>query len=265
MKRRSTIVAVASGKGGVGKSLLAVNLAEALAAAGSRTALVDADAGQGDCAVLLNEAPKASVLDAVLRTAAEADVPHRTATGITLVQAAREAGRADGHEIDLYAALDGHLRHLRATHDVVLIDAPAGAEGAVRWALDRADLGVLVLVGEPTAVAGAYRLAKLVWQSDPAYPLAAVVNFADTEAEARSVAERFGRVTEPYLGRVPAYLGWVPFSADVRRSVAAQTPAVRTPGPAAEAFHTLAHVLRAGRPSPAGLPLPGGVAAVEEG
>ncbi len=247
MKHTSTIVTVASGKGGVGKSVFAVNLSETLARDGHRVALVDADFGQGACALLLNETPQASVLDVALHTARAEQVFHETSAGVTLVQGVADPRQLDGHESVLYAALDEVLRRLRATHEFIFIDAPAGVGDSVRWAFDRADLGLITLVGEPTAIADAYRLAKLVWHAEPAYPMAVAVNFTDTEDEARSVAFRFGKITERFVQRVPAYLGWVPFSAHVRRSVAEQRPAVRTAGPVRTAFEQLAAVLVRGQ------------------
>lgn len=247
MKRDSTIIAITSGKGGVGKSVVAVNLAETLAGMGHRVALVDADLGQGACALLMNETPPASVMDVIRHTARTPQVLHRTTAGVTLVQTAAEAGEADGRERALYAALDELLAHLRRTHHFVVVDTPAGTDGPVRWALDRADLGVVVVVGEPTAISDAYRLAKLVWQADPAYPLATVVNFADSADEAQSVADRFATITEHFTGQVPNYLGWVPFSAQVRHSVSAQEPVVRTPGALQNAFESLSATLVRGR------------------
>ncbi len=247
MKRDSTILALTSGKGGVGKSVVATNLAETLAAEGQRVALIDADLGQSACPVLLNEAPAATVLDVVHGACRPEDALYETTAGVTLVQAVAEPGAAEGHEAALYAALDDLLDRLRRTHTYLLIDAPAGTDGPVRWALDRADLGVLVLVGEPTAVADAYRLAKLVWQKDPRYPLGAVVNFADDAADAESVAERFGAITDRFTGQKPGFLGWVPFAAAVRQSVRDQVPAVRAGGSVREAFAAIARRTVEGR------------------
>lgn len=247
MKRKSTIVVIASGKGGVGKSVAAVNLAETLVAQGHRTALVDTDLGQGACAVLLNETPRADARALARQTATPDQVMHRTASGLTLVQGMADPDITEGREEALYAALDRLLGRLRRRHTFILLDTPAGTDGAVRWAFDRADYGVLVLAGEPTAIADAYRLAKLVWQQAPAYPMGALVNFVDTEEEAQSVAERFARVTEHFTGCAPDYLGWIPFSIEVRRSVREQRPAVHVPGPLRDAFEATAHVLTDGR------------------
>lgn len=246
MEINSNILAFASGKGGVGKSVVAANLAEALVRAGHRVALIDADLGQSASPVLLNETPATTVLDTVRGAAPLTEALHETRAGLTLVQAADGPGEADGRAPALYAALDELTERLRTTHAFILIDAPAGADGPVRWALDRADMGVLVLVGEPTAVADAYRLAKLVWAADADYPLSTLVNFADTEAEAESIAERFGAVTRQFTGQAPSRLGWVPYARAIRRSVAVQAPAVRTPGPVQDAFAALAHTVAQG-------------------
>ncbi len=247
MKRSSTTIAVASGKGGVGKSIVSVNLAEALAALGHQVALIDVDFGQGACALLLNEQPSGSAFDLARNTQRKERVLHRTASGITLVMGAAEAGRAGAHAQALYRTLDALLRELRTDHEFIIIDTPAGTEGAVRWALDRADIGLLVLVGEPTAISDAYRLARMIWEFDPDYPMGAIVNFADSEDDAMSVADRFSKVTTHFTGRATNYMGWVPFSPHVRRSVALQEPAVRTPGPVHDAFRAMGQQLAQGR------------------
>jgi len=247
MKRESTILAVVSGKGGVGKSVIAVNLAEALTKEGHRVALVDVDLGQSACGVLMNETPDATVMDLLRLTARTQQVMHKSASGVTIVQASDAAGESDGRETELYSSLDEILSELRRSHEYILIDAPAGTNGAVRWALDRADLGLLVIVGEPTAVADAYRLARMTWKSDPAFPFATITNFAESELEAEEIADRFARISEHFTGRLPSYLGWVPFSRAIRQSVTQQTPVVRKSGPASEAFKRLAQTMVSGR------------------
>ncbi len=254
MEITTNIIAFASGKGGVGKSVVTVNVAEMLAQEDHRVALVDADVGQSDSPILLNEIPPTTVLDTVDDASPPGEALHETETGLTLIQAARRPRKRPRIEGDaLYSALDALIEDLRGDYDYVLIDAPAGTDGPVRWALDRADLGALVLVGEPTAVADAYRLAKLLWTADPDYPLGVVVNFADDEADAHSIAERFKAITTRFMDQAPSMLGWVPFAHSVRQSVSAQTPVVRTDDAMHEAFATLARAMAHKRhtPSPA--------------
>jgi flagellar biosynthesis protein FlhG len=239
-------ISVVSGKGGAGKSVVAVNLAETLAASGARVALLDVDLGQSACPVLLNEAPAACVRAWAEGRGALEDALHRTASGLTLVQGSADPLAAP--DAVFYDALDRVHAHLLGTHDAVIVDAPAGLDGPVRWALDRADLGLLVLVGEPTAIADAYRLARLVWEADPAFPLGAIVNFEDKEDEARSVHERFGAITDRFTGRAPTWLGWIPFAAQMRRAVRTQTPAVRQRGQMQTSFDALARSVRAALP-----------------
>ena len=242
------ILAVVSGKGGVGKSTLAVNLAETLAEAGRRVALVDVDLCQGSCATLLNEEPAASAIAATTGAVALDRVPHTTASGLTLVMAG-SAARPDGVPDTLYDTLDDALDAAARSHDVVLIDAPAGIDASVRWALDRADAALLVLVGEPTAVTGAYTLAKTVWQAVPEYPFLSLVNAADTDADARQTTERFAELTTQFLGAAPQPLGWIPYDAHVRAAARAQTPAVRRSAPLRAAFAGLAAELAPFLPS----------------
>jgi flagellar biosynthesis protein FlhG len=241
----ATIIAFVSGKGGVGKSVVTANLAHTLAQSGARTAVVDADAGQGAQGILFNHTPSGSVLEWAEGRAHAEDVTQRTGGGVTLVQAASHA-IADVPQ-SLYDGLDDALSALKSSHDFVLIDAPAGTDGLVRWALDRADLGILVVVGEPTAIADAYRLARLVWTLDPSYPMGQIVTFADDAADAESVAERFAQVTTDLIGQAPAYLGYVPFAQSIRRSVREQRLAVTSDARIGTAFALLAAVLQAGR------------------
>lgn len=249
MKHTSTTLSVVSGKGGVGKSVLAVNLAEALAREGRATALVDADLGQADCPVLLNESPDHTLFDYTRRAAELDDALHRSKSGLTLAVGAVDRIRTEEERSRLYEGLDEAITRLRRTHEFIVIDGSAGTGPPVRWALDRANAGLLVLVGEPTAVADAYRLARMIWEQEPNYPLNAVVNFAEGTSDAYSVVDRFGQITDRFLSTEPEYLGSIPFSRDVRDSVAQQRPVVRSEGPAGAAFVELAETLLEGRKS----------------
>lgn len=218
------VISIVSGKGGVGKSILAVNLAEALAASGRTVALLDADAGQTACAALMNESPPRVAGAGVGR---RGSVVHACSSGVSLVQPAVDSADDAASERGLLAALDRQVDELVEYHEVVLIDSPAGIGERVRWCIRRSHVSVLLITDEPTSVADAYRLAKSIWIDDPGFPFGAVVNFAEDDAHGRDVWHRFSLITRRFTGNGPFYLGWVPFSTDIRRSVSVQRPFVR--------------------------------------
>ncbi len=250
MQHTTTILAVISGKGGVGKSMLAVNLAEVLARDEHVVALIDADLGQSACPVLMNEQPEHTIFDYSRRGTTLDDTLHRAAGNLTLSVGALDRPRTEEQETSLFRSMDEVIGRLRRTHEFIIIDAPAGMGPAVRWALDRSNTGLLVIVGEPTAIADGYRLTRMVWEQEPDYPLHTVVNFTDSEAEARSVSDRFAMITNRFTDRQAEYLGWIPYDAAIRQSVMKQQPAVREAGAIRSVFEDLADTLTTGRRTP---------------
>lgn len=249
MQHTTTILAVISGKGGVGKSMLAVNLAEVLARDEHVVALIDADHGQSACPVLMNEQPNHTVFDYSRRGATLDQILHRTGGNFTLAVSALERPRSAEQETALFQSLDDVIGRLRRTHEFIIIDAPAGMGSSVRWALDRSNTGLLVVVGEPTAIADGYRLTRMIWEQEPDYPLQTVVNFVDAETEARSIADRFAMITRRFTDRAPEYLGWIPYAPEIRQSVMQQRPAVRESSNIRSVFSDLANTLVVGRQS----------------
>lgn len=238
--RLTPVISIVSGKGGVGKSLIAVNLAEALVSCGRTVALLDADADQTACATLMNEVPRATA--GAITSNAPAST-HACASGVSLAQhPPATAAAATGGPMPSNELTDG-LEGLADSHEVVLIDAPSGVGDVVRACISRSDVAVLVVSDEPTAVADAYRLAKATWQDDPGFPFGALVNFAESDTHGRDVWHRFSQITRRFTGNAPFYLGWVPFSSVVRRSVASQRLFVRDDEVLAHHMSTLAQAL----------------------
>lgn len=222
----SFIVSVASGKGGVGKSLAAVNLAETMNRQGLKVALVDADLGLSNCAALMNERVPATAMDLLAESCYPEDLFLETASGITLITGSDEPDPRLKDWSGLYPVLDELIRTLRGEHDFILIDTPAGASPLSLWALDRSDLCTLLLADEPTVISDVYRFSKYILEIDPSFPFAAIVNFTESEREARDVLQRFNSILDHFLGREIPYLGRIPASDAIRNSVREQVPVV---------------------------------------
>lgn len=212
------VLSVISGKGGVGKSMTSVNLSEMLTRIGFRVALIDADIGLSNCATLLNEQVHGSVAGWIRGENGLEDLP-QDAGGITLITGSDDPAH---HTFDpdlMVDALDQIVSHLSSDYDFIIIDTPAGAGEMTLWALDRAHVGTIILVDEPTAISDIYRLCKYVYSIDPGFNFAAVVNFADDEESAESTCKRFNHILDYFLKKQVNYLGFIPASIAVKNSV----------------------------------------------
>lgn len=217
----SKIIAVTSGKGGVGKSIATVNTAEILTYMGYRVAVVDADAGLSNVATLLNEHTTDAIDDWVVGNCYLEDLPHKL-DPFTLVTVSNTPGMQNIESVQLMGAMDQVVTHLMATHDFIFIDTPAGAGEITLWSLDQADVGLLVLVDEPTAISDAYRLCKYVYSIAPDYPFASIVNFSVNEKTARSTTQRFNNILTYFLNKKVDDFGFIRSDDEIKKLVSNQ-------------------------------------------
>jgi flagellar biosynthesis protein FlhG len=216
--RRTRVIAVTGGKGGVGKSNLAANLGLALAAAGRRVLLVDTDLGLASLDVLLGVQPEFSLAEVVLDDLPAGRAVTRVAPGLDLLPGASGvAEMADLQRIQL-DRLVARLAGLESCYDAVLLDTAAGAGEEVRRFLRLADGVVVVTSPEPTAIADAYALAKLL-TSEGQERIGVVVNMSRSEREGERVAGRLAAVARKYTGAHLEELGAVPFDWEVAAAV----------------------------------------------
>ncbi|MCK6454990.1 MAG: MinD/ParA family protein [Phycisphaerae bacterium] len=208
--RRGRVIAVASGKGGVGKTNVAVNLAVCLARRGRRVLLVDADLGTANADLLLNVAPRAGLAQVATGGRALADVVMRivlsgrgNAAGGSLHFVPGASGLpevADLSAADRGRILDA-LAELEREFDVLVIDCGAGvSENVVAFAA-AADELLVVTTPEPPAMTDAYALIKIVAGRCRCPMLHLLVNMVRDRGEGRAVSERISEVAARFLGR----------------------------------------------------------------
>lgn len=215
------VYTVISGKGGVGKSMCSVNTATMLSKMGYKTAILDVDLGMANCATLINEPVIASVTDWISGDCKLEELPI-VASGISLITAANEPDQTHLNMEVLMDALDQVLAYLKENHEFIIIDTPAGAGEMALWALDTSNVATLVLVDEPTAISDAYRLCKYIYNIDPEYNFATIVNFAENEYTAESTHNRFNTILKYFLNKQTHYLGFIPGAQSVKEAVSKQ-------------------------------------------
>lgn len=221
---RAWSLAVTSGKGGVGKTSLAVNLALASAQAGRRTCLVDGDLGLANVDVLLNLHPRHSLREVVTKGMSLDEVTVRGPAGLEIIPAASGVeALANLGEASRQRLVD--RLQSRASHaDLTILDTGAGLSRTVLALTLAADEVLVVTTPEPTALTDAYAMMKVLTRRRPELPLRLIVNLVDQAAQAQEVHGHVDRIVQRFLGRPIPLAGWVPRDACVERAVREQRP-----------------------------------------
>jgi flagellar biosynthesis protein FlhG len=220
------IIAVTSGKGGVGKTNLSANLAVLAARAGKRVLILDADLGLANVDIIFGVKPMRHIGDLLHAGVSASDVLIEAAPNIHIlpagsgVQRLTELDRKD--KLRLLAALDA----LEDRFDLVIVDSGAGIGDNVLFFVGAAQEVVLVLSPEPTSLVDAYAVVKVLSQQAGIRNFAVVINPVVDEMPARDMFQKLSTVTGRFLTAKLRHLGYVPRDENVHRAVMAQRPVV---------------------------------------
>ena len=220
------LIAIASGKGGVGKTWLAITLSHALARAGQRVLLFDGDLGLANVDTQLGIVPP-SDLGGVIggEVAAEAAIFSYRAGFDILAGRSGSAALAMLDEAAL-AALRGDLRRLARRYDAVVMDLGAGLGRPVRALAAAADVLLVVATDEPTSLTDAYAVLKLDRRDRAAGhgQAAVVVNHAASAQAGQRTYQTLARACGSFLGHTPRCAGIVRRDEHVKDAIRRQTP-----------------------------------------
>ena len=225
-QRQATVIAVTSGKGGVGKSNISVNLAIKLAEAGKRVALLDADLGLANADVLCNVDLQWNLSHVISRKRQLQDVMQKAPGGFWLIGGASGLAKmADLTDADRQNVIDA-LNELESQFDVMLIDTGAGINSNVLAFTRAADQVLIVTTPEPTAITDAYAVAKVMIRDGRERTMSLLVNQAHSADEGRAVYERISKVARQFLGVGLFDAGYVLADENVPMAVRRRNPFV---------------------------------------
>jgi flagellar biosynthesis protein FlhG len=225
-RRRASVIAITSGKGGVGKSNVAVNLAIKLSAAGKRVVLLDADLGLANADVLCNIDLPCNLSHVIARKKELADVMVKAPGGFRLIGGASGLARmADLTDFDRQRIVDA-LAELEETTDIILIDTGAGISPNVLSFTRAADHVLVVTTPEPTAITDAYAVIKVISRDGTDRQISLLVNQVRSPGEARVVHERIAKVARQFLNINVLDAGHIVSDEQVSLSVRRRTPFV---------------------------------------
>jgi flagellar biosynthesis protein FlhG len=225
--RRTNVLAITSGKGGVGKSNVAVNLATLLAASGKRVLLIDADLGLANADVLCGVEAPFNLSHVVSRRKSLAETIVRTPAGFDLVGGASGLPRMADLDDSGRRLLVEQLVRLEHSSEVILVDTGAGISSNVLSFCRAADHVLVVTTPEPTAVTDAYAMVKAISADKlPSRKLSLLVNQVSGAAEGRAVYDRVAKVARQFLSINLLDAGFVVSDDNVTRAVRRRKPLV---------------------------------------
>jgi flagellar biosynthesis protein FlhG len=242
---RSRVMAITSGKGGVGKTNVVAGLAIALSNLGQKVVVLDADFGLANIDILLGLTP-AYTLEHVLRgEKVLEEIIVEGPRGISVIPASsgiQELTRLDAaSELRLIQG----LQRVAEGQDWLLIDTAAGIHDSVIKLIMAAQEIVLVTTPEPTSLVDAYAMVKVVHLRDTTKPIWLLVNNSQTETEAEETIEQLQAATLRFLGRDLQVAGMIPADPHILQAVRQQRSVVDIfpRSPAAQAFQSIASQL----------------------
>lgn len=219
---RPRLVAIASGKGGVGKTWLAATLSHALVRAGRRVLLFDGDLGLANVDIQLGLMPERDVTDVIAgRSTIVQSAVHYPPGGFSVLAGRSGSGALASMDVATLDALLAVLATESSVTDVVL-DLGAGLDRVVRQMAVAANILLVVATEEPTSLTDAYAVLKLAALDRPGVDARVVVNQASTPAAGERTYATLARASVAFLGRKPALAGIIRRDDHVRDAIRRQ-------------------------------------------
>lgn len=248
---KARVLAVASGKGGVGKTSLAVNLALALVEKDKRVILVDVDIGLANADVLLGVQPRVHLGHVLSGEVSALDALTLTPGGVALLPGSTGLRHVSDLERTEQDFLIRSFEDLEAHADFILLDTGAGISRNVVQFAAASDEVLVVTVPEPTAITDGYALIKAISKEKGFGRIRLIVNMAMDGKEAARVSERIQGVARRFLGTEVEHLGHVVMDDRVHRAIRRRRPLLleQPHAPASVCIKTLAQKLLSERQS----------------
>ncbi len=223
-QRRSRMIAVASGKGGVGKTNLVVNLAIALGQMGKKVIILDADLGMANADILLDLKPSYSLVDVISGEKEMKDVILKGPFNVDVIPGG--SGLSDLVSLDSQQReqLISRLSYLEDDDNIILVDCPAGISRDILSFFAAADDLLLVTTPEPTAITDVYGIIKVVDSYQLHTRIKLVINMVRNHREGENVFQRINYVCQHFLSIRVDFLGDIEYDQKVRQAVLTCSP-----------------------------------------
>jgi flagellar biosynthesis protein FlhG len=223
-QRSPRVITIASGKGGVGKSNFALNFALSLNALGQKVVLIDMDIGMANLDILMGLNPKAHLMDMIKQRKSIWDVLEKGPHQLEYLAGGSGFNKLQQLDEDERSYFFHELEQLHGYADIILIDTGAGLTIESQQCHLSADEVFLITTPEPTSIADAYSVVKMLHSQQPALSFQIVINRVSSPNEGMEVASKFKAAVHSFLGKDIKIFGAIPDDASVMRAVLKQEP-----------------------------------------
>ena len=219
-KKFPRVIAVTSGKGGVGKTNIVGNLAVAMSRKGMRVVIIDADVGLANIDIVFNLRPEYTLRHVISGEKSLAEVMIETRHGIRIIPGGSGfAGLTRLNEGQKLTLL-GEFEALADQADIILVDTGAGISSNVLYFNAASDECIIVATTEPTSITDAYAMMKVMSREYKSRYFTLVVNMAESDKDAKRVFGSLSNALDKFLKDVVlSYLGHIPFDRHLQHAV----------------------------------------------
>ena len=238
-------LAITGGKGGVGKSNLAVNLALELGNLGKKVVLLDADFGLANTDLLCGISPKFHLGHFISGAKELEEIAVKLSEKVSLIPGGSGIEELADFSVNSHSNLFKNLRRMEENLDFMLIDTAAGIGKNVSGILRSAAEVIVVATPDPTSIVDAYATIKTILRHSPNKPISVVVNNVSRLGDAEQVFQQLNSASTRFLNHQIEFLGMIPHDSQLAEAVREQTPVVEynPHSPASRAIRLIAKQL----------------------
>ena len=217
------LITIASGKGGVGKTVLAVSLAEALAKAGKKILLFDGDVGLANVDIQLGIMPEKDLATVITGEMTLKDVIFEcSAGGFDLIAGRSGSGSLGSMSVGQLKKIREDLTALSTGYDFIILDLGAGVDDVVKTLSNGQGPKLVITTGDPTSLTDAYAYIKVISQIIPGADLRVLINMAKSETEGQKIYEKLLSACRNFLKFEPPLAGIIELDEKVSSAIRAQ-------------------------------------------
>jgi ATPases involved in chromosome partitioning len=222
-------IAISSGKGGVGKTLISINLAMIIGNTGKRVLIIDGDFGLSNVHIMLGLAPEKNLSDFINGKASIDEIVFKINNNVSFISSGNGIQElVNLSSKDIIEILDRIHEYAENNFDIIIFDTPPGIHNETLIITSSSDIPIVISTPEPTAVADAYALVKVLNTSMMLKDFYVLINKCSSKEEGLKIFNSINTVSQRFLDINLKYLGYITYNKNIIRKIVDQKPFDKT-------------------------------------